>query len=356
MKLEFTNIVFFEKISSVLDAQQPFVAYRKPNSKVISAIHQNNNDLIKLEDYNSSGFIFAPFNKNETKILFPISKSEQFFTQITNNLEIVDSSLKLEDSCTIEEKEKYILKVNKAVDFIKNGFSEKVVLSRKETIAIGKSTITTVFKRMLNSYKNAFVYLWYHPKVGLWMGATPEQLIAIKNNKLQTMSLAGTQKFSGTLDVIWEKKELEEQQFVTDFIVENIKDKINKLEVTGPITSRAGSLIHLRSDICGELKSKKSLEQLINALHPTPAICGIPKNAATEFIMQNEEYDREFYSGFMGEINCNNASAIYVNLRCMKIENHNATIYIGGGLTKDSQPVKEWEETVAKAAIMKSMW
>ena len=94
--------------------------------------------------------------------------------------------------------------------------------------------------------------------------------------------------------------------------------------------------------------------------HPTPAVCGLPAKKAKNFILENENYNREFYSGFLGEINIpkstkNKKSHLFVNLRCMSLENNIARIYVGGGITKDSIPEKEWEETVSKSFTMKSV-
>lgn len=116
-------------------------------------------------------------------------------------------------------------------------------------------------------------------------------------------------------------------------------------------------MLHLRADISGEIKSNNfSLPNLINKLHPTPATCGLPKELSKEFILKNENYNREYYTGFLGEIN-KNSTDLYVNLRCMKVsqQKNEVSIYIGGGITKSSIPQKEWEETVVKSEVMKKV-
>ncbi|MFB1039347.1 MAG: chorismate-binding protein, partial [Polaribacter sp.] len=103
------------------------------------------------------------------------------------------------------------------------------------------------------------------------------------------------------------------------------------------------------------------LEELIRALHPTPAVCGLPRELARTFLFENENYDRSFYTGFLGELNLQDSkdtaksSALFVNLRCMRIQNNKAAIFVGGGITKDSDAANEWEETVFKAKTMKRM-
>jgi isochorismate synthase len=103
------------------------------------------------------------------------------------------------------------------------------------------------------------------------------------------------------------------------------------------------------------------LEEIIKALHPTSAVCGLPKAAAKDFILQNEPYDRSYYSGFLGELNIDLAtfrteqSDLFVNLRCMKINEKQVELFIGCGITKDSVPEAEFIETVNKSMTMRKV-
>ncbi|MDO9260999.1 MAG: chorismate-binding protein, partial [Flavobacteriaceae bacterium] len=155
--------------------------------------------------------------------------------------------------------------------------------------------------------------------------------------------------------VVWSPKEQIEQQMVTDFIVDELKSAIQNLTISNPTSVKAGHLWHIKTDIEGEISAESSLEKIIQKLHPTPAVCGFPKNLAKDFILSNEAYNREFYTGFLGEININLTTELFVNLRCMQVENNTISIFVGGGITKDSNPEKEWEETVAKAKTMKNV-
>ncbi len=249
------------------------------------------------------------------------------------------------------EKEAHMVLVEKAIDFINNSDTQKIVLSRKEKVDIENIDTFQIFEKLLIYYPNAFVYLWSHPMTGLWMGATPEILLEVSNNRFKTMALAGTQSFEGTIDTNWNEKEKQEQQFVTDYIQFKLKDL--NLTISEPFTIKAGSLLHICSEIKGELTSSDELESLIKTLHPTPAVCGIPKMSAKQFILNNENYKREFYTGFLGNIDSNSSMNLYVNLRCMRITGNSVSIYVGGGITKDSIPEKEWEETCIKSEVMK---
>lgn len=347
---------FFKKLEGIYNSKKPFVVYRKPNEVKIFGVCQQTSELHTLKSFETSGFIFSPFNKTEVKIIFPFDACNKISSVIEKDFKVNKATLKFESFKDETVKNNYISVVQKTIDFIKNKEAKKIVLSRKETISLKSIEVFNVLKKMLNSYKNAFVYLWFHPKVGLWMGATPERLISVdKQLNLKTMALAGTQKFEGTLQVKWHEKELIEQQYVTDYILENISNKITEIQTKGPYTAKAGSLIHLRTDISAKLKASNILGDLINSLHPTPAICGIPKNVATDFILKNEHYNRTFYSGYLGELNINKSTNLYVNLRCMQVVVNNVILYIGGGITDKSIAENEWEETAAKAEIMKQV-
>jgi isochorismate synthase len=259
----------------------------------------------------------------------------------------------------IEDKERFELLVQKGVDATASGAFKKVVLSRKEVIDLANFDLVSVFKKLIHTYPDAFCYCWYHPKIGLWMGATPERLLKASKKKFCTMALAGTQNYEDAIDVIWEKKEMEEQQFVTDFILDSIKSLTREVAVSSPYTLKAGGVLHIKTDIEGKLNKDSNMKQVVSVLHPTPAVCGLPKESAKNFILENEEYDREYYTGFLGEINKKEFSKdtsktdLYVNLRCMQIKNKRAHLYIGCGITEASIPEKEWKESVNKSMTMK---
>lgn len=349
---------FFYKLEKAFHSEVPFVVYRKPNENRVFAIIQNSNALYVLKRFQESGFVFAPFSKTDKKVLFPAKNTESFSVEIQNfdALPIIFNSTQVESVLdkTIAEKQ-HIELVKNTLNFIKKKEAEKIVVSRKEVLASAKLDLFNSYKKMLKKYQNAMVYLWFHPKVGCWMGASPERLLHCKNNKFKTMALAGTQSFNGEITVDWKEKEQIEQQFVTDYILKVIKESVNDVVISKPYTIKAGSLLHLRTDIEGSILDSNALENLINSLHPTPAVCGLPKKTATDFILKNEGYNRSFYSGYLGELNIDNESNLFVNLRCMQVQNNEISIYIGGGITASSRPEKEWEETVFKAQIMKSI-
>lgn len=388
---------FFDRLEVQFSKNLPFVAYRKPmlsgNSGTVTAFLHRNDDLHYIKDFTETGFIFAPFDTSKEPILFPENASEKLIFEQVVSVDVPTPVTSQKREFQEEKKSAHVELVDRAVSALKAGEMEKVVLSRREEMHLEEKDPLQLFRELSNAYPRAFVYCWYHPKVGCWLGATPETLLKIEGNKFRTMALAGTQKYSGTIEVEWGEKEKQEQQFVTDSIIEDLKDSgLEDLEISDPYTARAGNLLHLRTDIEGKIQNSKfnipkkdpgtaainrgSTEIIISALHPTPAVCGLPKEKAKEFIFSEENYDREFYTGFLGELNLQKNTQrsrtrrnvenlayravkketdLYVNLRCMKIADGKAILFLGGGITRDSVPEDEWEETVNKAETMKNV-
>jgi isochorismate synthase len=368
--------VLFNKIDLQYSLLLPFVVYRKPNSNAVLALLQKDAFCYTTAEYSESGFVFAHFDNKKASILIPLEQSEQFSViPAKAGISVIKTKSPIAEN--VSDRVFHINLIQKGIDSIKNSDLSKVVLSRTETIKLSESNPLQFFKRLLSNYPSAFVYCFYHPEVGTWLGATPETLLKIEGNQFFTTALAGTQKFEGKLDVEWNPKEIEEQNIVTNFIIENLQPLTSNLKVENVETTKAGSLLHLKTNISGTIDFKTlNLKQMLQTLHPTPAVCGFPKQSAKQFILENENYNREFYTGFLGELNLkektfrnsnrhnieNDAYAtlktvsnLFVNLRCMKLKSSEAILYVGGGITKDSKPEDEWKETVNKTQTIKSV-
>ena len=250
--------------------------------------------------------------------------------------------------------------VDRAVTFIKANGVRKVVTSRaaETTLPVDFDPLTT-FEALCQRYQNAFISLIAIPEVGTWIGATPEVLLELNNKHLRTVALAGTQPrpVDRSLDTVtWGDKEIEEQAFVSN----DIRDFFRNLDIDnftedGPKTVSAGKIVHLQTEFKVSLPERDLLHlanQVLHDLHPTSAVCGMPREAALAFILEHERYNRAFYSGFLGPVHINQDSRLFVNLRCMQLRRHSAILYIGGGITQDSIPTAEWDETVLKSKTL----
>lgn len=362
--------ILFDAVQNQYSEQLPFVVFRKPGKEIIRGILQKDDKLYVTSSFREHGFVFAPHDTDLNAVLFPMNKCDVYSGLYVQKAEIPETPLA--SHLTPENeilKKAHINLVQKGIDAIEAGDFKKVVLSRKEEIKVKKLTsgesVISLFENLLNRHPTAFVYCWYHPSVGLWLGATPESLFSLEKKTFRTMALAGTQKYVEEEKVVWSEKEKEEQSMVTQFLENSLEKIVPILMISKPTTIKAGNVMHLKTEVGGTINTRLcDIPCLIKRLHPTPAVCGLPRDNATQFIKSNEEYDREFYTGYLGELNINNQAFddqsvlkegyadLYVNLRCMKINKDIATLFIGGGITKDSNPKAEWEETVHKAQTM----
>ena len=365
---------FFELIEKQYAANLPFVVYKKPLEHKLGLFIQNDKELITLSTFREQGFVFAPFQNTKNTVLIP--GAPVYIENFDLDFDISEPSTK--EVVDENQKSKHTALVSKAIEEIKKSDLQKVVLSREQSIPLEKSNPINLFKKLITKYTTAFVYLWHHPQVGTWLGATPETLFTLKGRSFETMALAGTQYYNGALNVNWGAKEQEEQQLVTDEIVTKLKPfQLTNFKVYERESYRAGNLLHLRTRISGSFPTAVAdLKELVKALHPTPAVCGYPRDLAKEFILNNELHQRNYYTGYLGELNIlednsrkrnprnvenlayktlRKSTQLYVNLRCMQYKEKQALVYVGGGITKDSNPEQEWDETVNKAQTIASI-
>lgn len=351
------------------DRKLPFVVYRKPKEEYINAILQKNSKVHFVQDFTETGFVFAPFDSSHPTILLSID-SKLKVKYPPKNIPVTFDQIR-DFRFNSSQKEFHINLVKKGISQIQRGKFKKVVLSRKVETGY-EGTPLDLFQNLLDSYATAFCYLWYHPEIGTWLGATPEILLMCENRQFATMSLAGTKHYVENKRPEWGRKELEEQQLVTDYIAKMLKNSVKNLKIGELQSVQAGNLWHLKTKLTASIENE-DLKKIVQALHPTPAVCGMPFEVTKKFILENENYQREFYTGFLGELNfkmekdrtsnsrnqenkayrsIKNTTTLFVNLRCMQLKDSLAQVYIGGGVTKDSDAETEWQETVAKSTTM----
>ncbi|MDH5610314.1 MAG: chorismate-binding protein, partial [Cyclobacteriaceae bacterium] len=252
--------------------------------------------------------------------------------------------------------------VSEAIDVIHHHDIDKVVLSRYSDTQLPRDFDPFVsFNDACKTYPNAFVYILYKPDHGLWLGATPETLLSIEDSRIfKTVSLAGTQRLDenqSLSSVAWTQKEIEEQAMVSRYIIDCFKKiRLREFDENGPKTVKAGNLAHLKTEYRVDLNDVNMPNLgsvMLDLLHPTSAVCGMPLHPALQFIRDRENYDRELYSGFLGPVNIKGLTHLFVNLRCMKITNDTGRFYAGAGITGDSDPEREFIETELKMQTLK---
>lgn len=230
-------------------------------------------------------------------------------------------------------------------DFKKLVLSRSVELERTDDIAP-----QMLFQRACERYPRMFIGLVYTEQSDMWLTATPEILLAGKGREWQTVALAGTMPFEE--GVRWSDKNIQEQRYVATYMTEQLEQFTDRFTEEGPATVHAGHLAHLRSDFHFTLPDPSAIGEVLQAFHPTPAVCGLPKEAAFRFILEYEHHDRSYYSGFMGPLFVHDRTDLFVTLRCMQLFPDGYRLFAGGGILKDSTEEQEWAETETKLDTM----
>ncbi len=343
------------ELQKLVQSDLPFVIYKEPHSGQVHIWQQKNEVLNTTDNFEENGFYFAPFDrKKHPTILFPVQHSYNQSVLLRDLKTVhVDFDLKWEANLMLE-KEAYVKKIKKAIQIIERGELDKIVLSRKQKIAYQNFPSFAALLKLMNKYEQSYVYLWSHPKVGQWMGATPEILLTADTNEVRTMALAGTQPVRPEMEISWQMKEINEQRYVVDYIAEIFEKYSDNFIISPAKTIYQGNLAHIQSVLRAKMPLKK-VNNLLKELHPTPAVCGLPAHKAKDYIAEIENYDRTYYTGFLGT-KTHQKIDFYVNLRNMAIKPDHLDIFVGGGIVKDSNPEKEWQETVYKSKILSSIF
>ncbi|HAB36022.1 MAG TPA: isochorismate synthase [Cryomorphaceae bacterium] len=314
--------------------------------KAFALIRETGRDMLGMElrSAQRGSFFYSPYQGQPER--FEVVQSWQGQAARAAAVDYVDASeLPAVRQSTSHTQSLYESLVEKARRACEEGALEKVVLSRCQSYPSSDLDPLDTFDRLCASYPGATVYLIQREGQTLWMGATPECLVSMEGQSLHTMSLAGTRVSGGS--GAWGAKEREEQHLVTRDIIHMLQVLgCKELTVEGPTVLPAGPVEHLCSMIHGE-RNGSAPEEIAAALHPTPAVGGLPRAQAATFIRQREGYDRRFYSGYFGWSEPHR-SAFYVNLRCSEWGQDSVLCYAGGGITSKSDAHQEWLETEQK--------
>lgn len=344
-----------------LKAGASFVSWRMPGEAVPVTIPRNPRILVDgLLPETEKGFIFSPFNKQSHPLWFKAemaifgNKVEEgyFISYIPDDKPKNNPDDKYPSGLPGEtSKDEYLRSFNQMMELIRSGRIQKGVLSRIIRIPFDYiDEAPALFESLCYSFPSAFVYLLSSASTGVWIGASPELLLATGGSRITTMALAGTRP-SGTQGP-WGEKELEEQHWVARFISEKLLESgCIGIEQSATYTATAGAVEHIRTDFRAILQSK-SPNALLKVMHPTPAVCGWPSEEAAKVISETETHNRSWYTGYLGPVNMEQKTSLFVNLRCMQADQTDAAIYAGGGITIDSDAEKEWEETSIKSLTL----
>ncbi|MEO1050115.1 MAG: chorismate-binding protein [Bacteroidota bacterium] len=378
-------------IKAGLKNKSAFAMWRNPQAKVSHLII----DLQGTEAYKktsleelSQGFIFAPFNASSETLFI---HADIRFSQDQDNIlinplfndpeklenfnkclkaesrdheEVQDFYVNQQEVLEATDKADFIGLVEKGIEAIEAGEFQKIVPSRRKLIDVKDGfDLIQEFEKLAATYPNAFVSLVSIPEYGTWLGATPELLISLTDNKIfRTVALAGTQPFIEGIklsEVAWRQKEIEEQALVSRYIINCFKKiRLREFEEYGPKTVIAGNLMHLKTEFEVDIEDTNFpllSSVMLELLHPTSAVCGMPLAPSQDFLLTHENYNRSFFSGYLGPVNIDNTISLFVNLRCLQYLKQKLILYAGAGVTASSDPQKEWDETELKCNTLLSI-
>ncbi|WP_321330647.1 isochorismate synthase [uncultured Bacteroides sp.] len=347
-------------IDALINRKQSFAIYRAPGERNPHFLTQTQGAvrlIYNIEELNGQhGFVIAPF---QVSAHYPIVLIQPECIELSKPhsskvAKPTDKNEKPSPSEYQQQLEEYAHSFDLFIKVLHEDVFDKLVLSRSLTIDRTPAfSPAGAFYRASQRYINSYVYLCYTPQTGVWLGSSPEILLSGEKGEWSTTALAGTQSLQqGELPINWDEKNKEEQKLVSAYIRKQLLSLNIRPGEKGPYAIRAGELAHLKTDFHFSLPDHNKLGDMLSLLHPTPAVCGLPKEEAYCFILENEGYERRYYSGFIGWLSPEGKTDLYVNLRCMNINDATLTLYAGGGLLPSSELNDEWNETENKLQTM----
>ncbi|UXS75010.1 isochorismate synthase [Staphylococcus chromogenes] len=237
---------------------------------------------------------------------------------------------------------------------------EKVVLSRRRAIEFNTSIdIALVLEKALKNEKNSYLFVLESGE-DCFISQTPEQLFKVQEGMLSTKAVAGTIKRTPNPQqdktrvhaFLQDDKNLGEHHIVVESILEDIKPFVKNVNYNKtPSILKNDHLYHLYTEISGTLATSNYIE-LIDVMHPTPALGGYPKAQAMTYIDAHEFNARGLYGAPVGMIDMNDDSEFIVAIRSMLIQGNQALLFAGAGIVKDSDAKAEVAETALKFSPM----
>jgi len=324
-----------------------FALFKLPGTSQMKWVNGHCSSQLKpITEIPNNTFVLSPFNKGDQAYYFQFVEEENFQYQH----KMLGFIPKFENATIFETstKESYLTLVSKAINAIKNSNQnfKKVVLANSKKIEVKGFEPIPFFEKLANAYPQAFVYCVFTPISGWWIGASPETLVNSCKQHYTSIALAGT--LPPNAERNFTQKEIDEQHWVELFIEQQLQTANLPFQKKGPTHFETGHLTHLKTSyFFGSNQNQEQILDLLKKLNPTPAVAGLPRDEAIDFITENEGISREFYAGFIG-IKQEKNLQLFVNLRCLQWHNQEITLFAGAGITADSNPESEWEETQHK--------
>ncbi len=255
-----------------------------------------------------------------------------------------------------KDKKKWKNQVNRVLEKIEDGNLQKLVLSRKvELVFTMDILIEPIINSLVENYPECTLFL-YHIGKSSFIGASPETLAVIKDNEMHMEILAGSADRGTDMsddqeietNILNNEKNINEHNLVVNYIKESLQNSVENIEISQPSVKKLLNIQHLRSTVDVHLNGDISFINVIGKIHPTPSVCGLPKDVALNSIKKIEDHQRGLYAGLIGWFNLQNEGEFVLAIRSSLVVGNKLNIYAGCGIVQGSNPDEEFKETELK--------
>ena len=250
------------------------------------------------------------------------------------------------------ERERWDALVLRALQAIASHALDKVVLARAIDVEADAPIDPQALLRALEArYPSCRAFL-VRGSGGVFLGATPEILCRIKGDRVEADALAGSASPAQAAKLPSSGKDLREHRWVVDHITDALAGVADHVHWPRDPRIRAlANVVHLHTPVAARLAPGRGIADVAAALHPTPAVGGVPVGAALRFLAEHEGLDRGLYAGVVGWMGGDRAE-LAIALRSALVRGRHARIFVGAGIVEGSSPDAEWEETELKARAL----
>jgi len=254
-------------------------------------------------------------------------------------------------------REQWRTQVRSVLERIEAGSLEKVVLAGALSARLrGPFRLADTLGRFEESAAGSFRFAVDPGLGGVFFGATPERLVTRRGRRVDTEALAGSIGRGGTAEeddrltreLVESPRIRHEHDLVARTIQDQLRGYADGLDVGDLGVRRLGSVQHLETPISATLREPTHVLDLVSALHPTPAVGGLPPEAARRLIRETESFERGWYAGPVGWFDADGDGTFTVGIRSAVTSGEQVTMFAGNGLVRDSDPDEEWDELQLK--------
>ena len=242
-------------------------------------------------------------------------------------------------------------------EVIADGRFEKIVAARRSRVEFEAPLDTVDVLLRLAQGLRASTRFAFRRERSTFLGATPERLIARRGLEISTEALAGSIAIGQAERLLESGKDQREHQLVVDSIVRRLEPMCSRFEVAPePRVRELREVLHLHTPIQGTLAEPRHVLELVEALHPTPAVGGVPTAESLRWIAEHEPDERGWYAAPVGWFDARGDGEFAVALRSCVLRGREAYLYAGAGIVRDSDPRLEYHEMeLKKQALLKAL-